>query len=108
MRKIALLSTLLTITTGVFAQSGEIEKLKQEIKTHTREDTFRVNRLNELANSGALTLDENSKLANEALVISQKTGYAIGEGYAKLNLALTEISNGNKTEANTLISQVDS
>jgi signal transduction histidine kinase len=108
MRKIALLSTLLTITTGVFAQSGEIEKLKQEIKTHTREDTFRVNRLNELANSGALALDENSKLANEALVISQKTGYTIGEGYAKLNLALTAISNGNKTEANTLISQADS
>ncbi|HEX5027035.1 MAG TPA: ATP-binding protein [Agriterribacter sp.] len=108
MRKIILLSTLFAITTGVFAQSGGIEKLRQEIKTHTREDTFRVNRLNELANSGALTLDENSKLANEALAISQKTGYAIGEGYAKLNLALTEISNGNKTEANALISQADS
>jgi signal transduction histidine kinase len=108
MRTIILLSILLALTTKIFAQPREIERLKQEIKIYTREDTFRVNRLIELANSGALALDENLKLATEALLISQKTGYAIGEGYARLTLAGAEISNGNKPKANALIGQADS
>ena len=49
MKKTFLFLSLITVTILAAAQSNDIVKLKKELNDHTQQDTFRVNRLNDLA-----------------------------------------------------------
>ena len=85
MRTVLLLITFLTASFFGHAQSYEIDQLRQQIKDHPQQDTFRVNRLNEICNVFGwvrVSTEEMEKFANEALLISRKLGYTLGEGYA--------------------------
>jgi two-component system NtrC family sensor kinase len=107
--KIALfLLAFFTLASQATGQNRVVEKLKQEISQHHQQDTFRVNRLNDLVLSQDLPPDEIEKLANEALAISRKTSYAVGEGYAVLNLGHAQNMMGNKPEALRLLQRADS
>ncbi len=109
MRIPVLLILLFILTLKVSAQNQELDKLRQQIKAHPQEDTARVNRLNELANSRiALTSDEIEKLATEALSISRKIGYTIGEGYALMSLGQAKLLSGDRAGAAVLLQQADS
>jgi hypothetical protein len=84
MRTILLLIVFLPASLFGHAQSFKIDALRQQIKDHPQQDTFRVNRLNELCNIFGwvrVPTEEIEKFASEALLISRKLGYTSGEGY---------------------------
>lgn len=78
--KLLLTSAFLLVTATAMSQSNEIEKLKTQISNHPQQDTFRVNRLNEVGLNDDLPADEKERFANEALLISRKINYTPGAG----------------------------
>jgi two-component system NtrC family sensor kinase len=101
---LALLFNILSAT----AQDIEIDKIKIQISNHPQQDTFRVNRLNELGRSFGLVSNLREDAANEAVMISRKINYAEGEGYALANLGEAYTSLGNKLKATIVLQQADS
>jgi len=72
---------------SVNAQTPRIEKLRLDISTHTAEDTFRVNRLNALAFELRNKIPREAiEINKEALAISQKINYPIGEATSLMSL----------------------
>ncbi|RZS95666.1 tetratricopeptide repeat protein [Cecembia calidifontis] len=70
------------------AQSFEIEALKKQLDAYTKQDTARVNRLNEICNTfPRLSYDDLERYGNEALQLSRKLAYPRGEGMALLTQA---------------------
>jgi len=91
MKKSTLLIASLIIAFYCHAQSFEIDSLKKQLETNTKQDTSRVNRLNELCNAFPMLLPEDiERYANEALELSRRLKYSKGEGFALLNLARAE------------------
>lgn len=103
-----LLFTFLATTIFTYAQSLEIEKLHKQINGHPQQDTFRVNRLNELATSTDFSSSEREKFANEALSISQKINYPKGEGLAEALLGSVKYNEGKLEESMKWLMQADS
>ena len=91
-------------------QNPDIDKLRKEINQHPQQDSYRVNRLNKIAEIGNNILpdDERMKLVDEALQISRSIKYSVGEGFALLNLAITGRNRYTKEERDSLILQADS
>lgn len=84
----------------LFAQNKTLDSLYQVLNDHPQEDTVRVNTLRRVCNLEYNTHPEQSKqLAEEALAISQKTGYAQGTGYAKRFIALYHWGKGDYEHA---------
>ena len=101
-----LLGTFLTASLFGYAQSFEIDQLRQQIKDHPQQDTFRVNRLNQICNIFGwvrVPTQEMEKFASEALLISRKLGYTSGEGYALLGKGRASCSSGNTETGATLL-----
>ena len=90
------------------AQDIVIDKLKTKISNHPKQDTFRVNRLNELGRSVGLAPDLKEDVAVEAVTISRKINYAEGEGYALANLGAAYSQAGNKPKATIVLQQAES
>ena len=110
MRKIILITSLfLFAIIAINAQDKETEQLRAALQTHPQEDTFRVNRLNDLGNAAATNkAAEVEKLANEAMSLSKKINYPVGEAYATLNLARVKNLSGDRPGAFALLLQADS
>ena len=105
-----LLGTFLTASLFGYAQSFEIDQLRQQIKDHPQQDTFRVNRLNQICNIFGwvrVPTQEMEKFASEALLISRKLGYTSGEGYALLGKGRASCSSGNTETGATLLHMAD-
>jgi len=103
MRTTSLLIILIIFSYRAHAQSYEIDRLRQQLREHPQQDTFRVNRLNDICNIFGwvrLSSDEVDQLASEALSISRKLGYTKGEGYALVGKARAKCGVGD-TEAGT-------
>ena len=90
------------------AQDIVIDKLKTQISNHPQQDTFRVNRLNELGRSYGLAPNLKEDVANEAITISRKINYEEGEGYALSNLGDAYTKMGNKPKAAIVLQQAES
>lgn len=109
MRKIKFTTLLLFTASLVQAQSFQIDRLRKQIQEHPQQDTFRVNRLNEISNTNPrLSTEEIEKFAAEALPLARKLNYTRGEGYALLVSARAANIIGNKELAATLLQQADS
>lgn len=109
MRKAFVWFAFLIISVCCQAQSFEIERLRKQIQEHPQQDTFRVNRLNEICNlSPRIPNEEMERFAVEALSLARKLNYTKGIGYALLvNSRITNFK-GNKEEAVKLLQQTDS
>ncbi|MEP7108581.1 MAG: ATP-binding protein [Ferruginibacter sp.] len=107
MKKVLLHLLLFVSIIPASGQNVEIEGLRKILATHSKQDTFRVNRLNELAGNTAMPYTEAEKFAAEALFISRKTGYAIGEGYALANMGIATVYQGNTKQGFLLNEQAD-
>ncbi len=95
--------------TAVNAQDKETERLQLAISNHPQRDTFRVNRLNELAAAGGITKpDEIEKLVTEAIPLSQQLNYTLGEAYAKMNMARVKSLRGDRQGAFAKLLEADS
>jgi signal transduction histidine kinase/tetratricopeptide (TPR) repeat protein len=108
MKKVLLILSLFTGAMQVAGQDSKTEQLKQQLSNHLQQDTFRVNRLNELATSSFITTAEKENFANEALTISRKTGYVTGEGYALMQLGSVQYERGNLQQSDQLYHQAES
>ena len=100
--------TILLTAFSATAQDKEIDKIKTEISNHPQQDTFRVNRLNDLGSIRGLSAKTGEEAGNEALVISRKLNYVEGEGYALANLGYAYRALGKKSEADMVLQQADS
>jgi signal transduction histidine kinase len=108
MKKTFLLLSFIMMTILAAAQSTEIDNLKKELSHHSQQDTFRVNRLNDLATNVDLTSEERGKYANEALAISNKINYTSGKGNALMLLGSIKFNEGKQQESQLSFSQADS
>jgi signal transduction histidine kinase len=89
-------------------QSYEIEALKKQLESYTKQDTARVNRLNELCNiTPRLSNEDLEKYGNEALELSRKLAYPRGEGFALMTQARLQLSKSRADSAESLILQAD-
>ncbi|HTE00873.1 MAG TPA: tetratricopeptide repeat protein [Mucilaginibacter sp.] len=64
-----------------YGQEHQIKQLEKQLKDHPQADTFRVNRLNELANVASISPGKSDTLSTEAITISRNIGYPTGEGF---------------------------
>jgi two-component system, NtrC family, sensor kinase len=106
-----LLITLFVTSFSVYGQSYEADHLREQIKNHSQQDTFRVNRLNEICNIfgwARVSTDEMEKYADEALLISRKLGYSLGEGYALLGKGRANCASGNTNAGASFLHMADS
>ncbi len=108
MRKNLLLLLLTLFSFKAISQVSEVEKLQNQIKNHPQQDTTRVNLLNQMIILNALPASEIETIAKESLLISRKTGYAEGEGYALLGLGAISYSMGNYDTGSQYLQQADS
>ncbi|MES1225101.1 MAG: tetratricopeptide repeat protein, partial [Bacteroidota bacterium] len=110
MRILLLVTALLIASFFMHAQSYEIESLRKQIKEHPQQDTFRVNRLNDICNvfGARVSYDEMEKFADEALTISRKLKYITGEGYALIGKGRAAYFSGNIAAGMELFEQADS
>jgi signal transduction histidine kinase len=102
MKKHLLLLLLIALSLHATAQDPAGEKLIQELVAHPQQDTFRVNRLNEMA-----FYSSDAKNYNEALDISRKIGYAVGEGYALTQLAFSKRGANFQKEGDSIFRRAD-
>ena len=108
MKKTFLFLLLFTVTIIAAAQDIPVDKLKNELANHTEQDTFRINRLNDLATSTAFNSEEREKYADEALAISDKIGYTIGKGNALMLLGTVKLNEGKLDESTLMFRKADS
>src|SRR5436190_24260222 len=103
MKKNLPLLFLLGLSLQATAQDPAGEKLKQELNAHPQQDTFRVNRLNEMA-----FYSRDDSYYKEALAISRKVGYATGEAYALVQLGFSKSRQGSRAEGDSMCHRADS
>jgi signal transduction histidine kinase/tetratricopeptide (TPR) repeat protein len=108
MKKVFLCSLFLGFSFFCQAQSFEIEKLRKQIQEYTKQDTVRVNLLTEICNqTPRIEFEEVDKYATEALALSRKLGYEVGEAYALLHQARVKYDKDQNTSVEDLLQQVD-
>lgn len=83
MRKLILSLLILLVFINASAQSTNLQELKEQLRNHPQQDTFRVNRLTEIAaRRGALSAAGRDSAADEALLLSRQLNYIEGEVHA--------------------------
>jgi signal transduction histidine kinase len=105
MKKLLFVLFLFNLSMHVSAQGGSADLLKKELDAHPQDDTFRVNRLNELSFSTDFGFSGRKKWAAEALALSRKIGYGHGEGIALTNLGYFTLRMGNRKEGDSLLQE---
>lgn len=108
MKKAFLFAFLVSVVSITIAQIPELDQLRKKLNYHPQEDTFRVNRLNEISRYIAIEKEEKEKFINEAYRISQKIRYPKGEGFALINSGILSSDNGDKTKASGFFHKADS
>ncbi|HEX3386105.1 MAG TPA: hypothetical protein VHS53_12990, partial [Mucilaginibacter sp.] len=78
-------------------QDALVTKIRKQINRHPQSDTFRVNRLNQLA-ALDIPASEKDSLSQQARRISHILNYTIGEGFALINQASAAGLRGNQSE----------
>ncbi|HEY2648839.1 MAG TPA: ATP-binding protein [Puia sp.] len=103
MRQPLLVLLLLTCSICSTAQEITSDQLKTELDAHPQEDTFRVNRLNELSFCADLDFSQREETAAKALALSRKIGYRHGEGIALVNMGYFKARLGDKKTGDSLL-----
>ncbi|MCF1753220.1 ATP-binding protein [Mariniradius sediminis] len=108
MKKLLLFVASLCMSFFCLGQSYEIEALKKQLESYTKQDTARVNRLNELCNAAPrLSNEDLEKYGNEALELSRRLDYPRGGGFALLTQARLQASKNQVDSAENLILQAE-
>ena len=111
MKTVSILFIFVIVSLFAHSQSFEIEKLREQIKNHPQQDSFRVNRLNEVCNnfsSARIPVEDIENFSTEALNISRQIGYVKGEAYSLISKARAAYASGKKEESARLLFQADS
>ena len=111
MKLVSILFIFLLASFFAHTQSFELEKIREQIKNHSQQDSFRVNRLNELCNnftSARIPAEDIDRFSTEALYISRRINYVKGEAYGLISKARAAYASGHKEESVRLLYQADS
>jgi len=90
MKKTAFLLLLITLFLKLTGQEILIKKLKNQLAQHRQQDSFRVNRLNQLAQLYDVPVGQRDSIAVESMELSRKINYPAGEAVALISLALVK------------------
>src|SRR5438105_4837308 len=101
MRRFILSILVLFPLINAFAQKTRLQELKEQLASHPQRDTFRVNRLNEIADLPALSTAGRVAAVDEALSLSRQLNFKEGEAHALIARAQTK----DKVEAIDLAKQ---
>src|SRR5665213_2481786 len=93
------LGLLLLTAISATAQTINANKTRQLLLHHLEQDTFRVNRLIDLTNTLSAGEDEKNSSASEALAISGKINYPLGQTLALLYLGTTSSTKGDNVKS---------
>jgi two-component system, NtrC family, sensor kinase len=110
MKTVSILFIFLIASFFAYTQSFEIEKLREQVKNHPQQDSFRVNRLNAICNnfsSARIPVEDIEKFSTEALNISRQINYVEGEAYSLISKARAAYASGRKEESARLLYQAD-
>jgi len=105
MRKVTLSILLSSLFITTYGQKQRIKQVEKDIKEHTKPDTLRVNRLDELPNLIALPTGRLDTIAYEALSISRKLHYSEGEVESLLWMARVAYRKNDLPQAHALYQQ---
>ena len=105
MKSILIACLLVVSVSGAYSQEHQIKQLRQQISDHPQADTFRVNRLNELAAVPSITTGSRDTLSLEALAIAQKIKYNYGETFALVNQANALLQEGYRDKAMAVLNR---
>ena len=101
MKKTALLFLLLSISLlKLTGQEVLIKRLGNQLAKHRQQDSFMVNRMNQLAQLYDVLVRRRDSVAWEALDLSRKINYPNGEAIALVSLALVNNEKGESKKAN--------
>ena len=89
------------------AQINYTAKFQKEVAAHPAEDTFRVNRLNEMTLGYDLSEDEKIKISTDALHISTKIGYESGKALALATLGMFQQQQGNVMQGLNMMTEAE-
>src|SRR4051812_15277114 len=90
MRTLILSLLILLAFIDASAQKNKLQELKEQLTNHLQQDTFRVNRLNEIAVCRELSTAGRDSAADEALLLSRQLNYKEGEAHALIAQAQTK------------------
>lgn len=82
MKKLFLFLLFSTVLINTSAQQNKLQYLREQLINHPQQDTFRVNRLNDLAVLRELSTAGRDSAATEALQLSRKLNFIEGEVHA--------------------------
>jgi two-component system, NtrC family, sensor kinase len=105
MKKTAFLLLLLSLVLKLAAQEILIKKLENQLDQHRQQDSFRVNRLNQLALLYDVPVGRRDSIARESLALSRKINYPNGEAIALIDLALVNNEKGESQKAGSFSKQ---
>ncbi|MGI8580703.1 MAG: ATP-binding protein [Chitinophagaceae bacterium] len=104
---LVLLLLLFILHLQAAAQINYTEKFRKEFAAHPAEDTFRVNRLNEMSLGYDLRGGERTKISTEALDISVKIGYEMGKAMALSTLGMLQQVQGNVAQGVKMMNEAE-
>jgi hypothetical protein len=107
MKRLFLSFALIACMVRGYGQERQIKQLEQQIANHPQQDTFRVNRLNKLAQFLSLSAGKADTFATEALSIAQKLNYDRGQGLALVNQGLTLLRFGKRQQVPSILQEVN-
>ena len=102
MKKRLLVCIITVLVIKSSAQEILIKKLENQVALHSQQDSFIVNRLNQLAQLYDLPVGRRDSIATESLVLSRQINYPNGEAVALISLALVNNEKGDSQKADSL------
>lgn len=105
MKKAAFILLVILLSFKLRAQEILIKRLETQLAQHKQQDSFRVNRMNQLAQLYDVPNNRRDSMAQEALKLSRKINFAAGEAIALINIALVSNEKGDTKKADVLAGQ---
>ena len=102
MKKSSFLLLLIVLFLKLTGQEILIKKLETQLARHLQQDSFRINRMNQLAQLYDVPVGQRDSIAGEALILARKINYPSGEAIALINLALVNNEKGESEKADSL------
>ncbi len=107
MKYILILFALLFACFNMQAQEKSKDELLKELEQHPQQDKSRVDILIDMINSPQFAAKLKAPWAEEALSISQKTGYKLGEGNALLFYYTNADPESNTHQADSILKKIE-
>src|SRR5215831_7266298 len=108
MKKMPLLLLFLAGLIQATGQDKTVAQLRKELENHPQPDVFRADKLIDLAFNGFFSYDERKKFGEEALFVSRKINYTLGEAYALTSIGYYKSIDGNVREGDSLLKHAES